>query len=163
MQALADSLRLISGPYRPGDLDGYRLVFAATNNPEVNAAVFAEAEASGLIVNTADDPEHCRFLVPATFDCGPIRVAVSTGGASPALAREVCAELEAALPSAYGAFVELLGRLRPELQAVNASPKERSARLAAVLNSDVFDLVASGRGAEAERSARRILGLEDAE
>ncbi len=160
MTRLSASLHVIAGPYRPGDLAGHRLAFAATDDPEVNSAVYAEAEAAGIFVNAADDPEHCRFLVPASFDCGPIGVAVSTGGASPALAREVCAELEAALPPTYGAFADLLGRLRPEVKDTHAAAHDRAARWQAVLDGDVLSLLEHGKPIEAEREARRILGLE---
>ncbi|MGH8919120.1 MAG: precorrin-2 dehydrogenase/sirohydrochlorin ferrochelatase family protein, partial [Actinomycetes bacterium] len=69
--------------YRAGEAAGYRLVITATGLPEVDAAVAADAGAGGVWVNSADDPEHCTFLLPAVHRDGPVTVAVSTGGASP--------------------------------------------------------------------------------
>ena len=72
------------------------LVVAATSDREVNRAVFADAEARGLLCNVADEPELCSFILPAVHRVGPIAVAVSTGGASPALAQRLRAEIAAA-------------------------------------------------------------------
>src|SRR5262249_41952544 len=73
------------GAYRRGDAAGYWLVLAAAE-PEINRAVFEDAEAAGVWCNSADDPGHCSFLMPAVVRRGPVTVAVSTGGSSPALA-----------------------------------------------------------------------------
>ena len=73
-------------PYRRGDVAGYRLVIAATDDPETNRAVFEDGEAAGIWVNSADDPASCSFTLPSVVRRGPIMVTVSTGGHSPALA-----------------------------------------------------------------------------
>ena len=155
------SLRHVSRPYQRGDLTGQRLAFAATDEAETNAAVFEEAEALGLLVNVVDDPGSCRFLVPSKLERGPITIAISTAGASPALARHLRERLEEAVPEAYGALAELLGRLRPEVKAAYASGEERARRWKAVLESGVLELLERGREEEAEREARRILGLQE--
>ena len=76
-------------PYRPADLDGVRLVITATGVPGVDDAVSAQATAAGLWVNAADRPEHCSFILPAIARAAPLTVAVSSDGASPALAGAV--------------------------------------------------------------------------
>lgn len=73
-------------PYRKSDLDGVRLVITATGVPAVDDAVSADASAAGLWVNAADRPEHCSFILPAIARASPLTVAVSSNGASPALA-----------------------------------------------------------------------------
>src|SRR5829696_8208061 len=67
-------------PYQHGDVTGFQLVVTATDDPEVNAAVAAEARAAHVFVNSADDPDNCTFILPAIGRRGPVTVAVSTGG-----------------------------------------------------------------------------------
>ena len=76
-------------PFEPADLDGARLVVTATGRADVDAAVAAAATAAGIWVNAADQPDDCSFILPAIARNGPLTVAVSTGGASPALARRL--------------------------------------------------------------------------
>jgi precorrin-2 dehydrogenase len=76
-------------PFEPADLEGARLVVTATGDRDVDASVAAAATAAGLWVNAADQPADCSFILPAIARNGPLTVAVSTGGASPALARRL--------------------------------------------------------------------------
>ena len=99
-------------PYREGDLEGASLVFAATNRREVNAAVTREARARGIPVNVADEPSEGDFALPSVLRRGQLQVAVSTGGASPTLARRVRYELESAFGSEWAGVVEALGKAR---------------------------------------------------
>jgi precorrin-2 dehydrogenase/sirohydrochlorin ferrochelatase len=73
-------------PYRDGDVTGYRLVIAATDDPAVNARVFADAEEAGVWCNVVDDPAHCSVSLPAVARRGPVTVSVATDGSSPTLA-----------------------------------------------------------------------------
>jgi precorrin-2 dehydrogenase / sirohydrochlorin ferrochelatase len=93
-------------PYREGDLEGAHLAFAATNSREVNAAVAREAKARGVPVNVADEPSEGDFAVPSTLRRGRLQVAVSTGGASPTLARRIREELEKAFGPEWAGIVE---------------------------------------------------------
>ncbi|MEO7371931.1 MAG: bifunctional precorrin-2 dehydrogenase/sirohydrochlorin ferrochelatase [Ilumatobacteraceae bacterium] len=78
--------RVLVRPYEIGDLDGVKLVITATDDPAVNAAVAADATSRGIWVNSADDPANCTFILPAVARAGAVTIAVSTSGASPALA-----------------------------------------------------------------------------
>jgi precorrin-2 dehydrogenase / sirohydrochlorin ferrochelatase len=80
--------------YESSDLDGVRLVFTATDDPAVNAAVAADATARGIWVNSADDPANCTFALPAVARDGAVTIAVGTSGSSPALASHLRGELE---------------------------------------------------------------------
>src|SRR5262245_58257154 len=84
--------------YRTGDVHGFRLVITATDDPAVNAAVFEDAEAAGVWVNSADDIEHCSFTLPAIHRDGAVTVAVSTDGQSPAFAAWLRDRVREALP-----------------------------------------------------------------
>ena len=95
--ARAARIRLRLREYAAGDLAGHSLVFVATDDGRVNADVARDARAAGVLVNAADDPAHCDFILPAVLRRGELTVAVSTGGASPALARTVRDELDAYL------------------------------------------------------------------
>ena len=99
-------------PYEAGDLEGAYLAFAATDSREVNAAVAREAGERGVPVNVADRPSEGDFAVPSTLRRGRLQVAVSTGGASPTLARNVKGELEGLFGPEWAGVVEELHAAR---------------------------------------------------
>ncbi len=98
--------------YAEGDLEGAYLAFAATDSREVNAAVAREAKERGIPVNVADRPSDGDFALPSTLRRGSLQVAVSTGGASPTLARRIRDELEEVFGPEWAGIVEELGRNR---------------------------------------------------
>jgi precorrin-2 dehydrogenase / sirohydrochlorin ferrochelatase len=98
--------------YREGDLEGAFLAFAATSSREVNAAVSREAKDRGVPVNVADAPAEGDFALPSTLRRGRLQVAVSTGGASPALAKQIRGELEGVFGSEWAGVVEELNASR---------------------------------------------------
>ena len=103
LRELADegSIRWERREYRPGDLEGRFLAIAATNDTDVNIAVYDEAERRAMLVNVVDVPPLCNFILPAIVRTGPLAIAISTAGASPALAkrmkREIAEDLRRAL------------------------------------------------------------------
>ena len=99
-------------PYEDGDLAGAYLAFAATDAREANAAVAAEAKERGIPVNVADRPSEGDFALPSTLRRGRLQVAVSTGGASPTLARKIKGELEEAFGPEWAGVVEELRAAR---------------------------------------------------
>jgi precorrin-2 dehydrogenase/sirohydrochlorin ferrochelatase len=115
-------VRVVCRSYEIGDLDTVRLVITATDDPAVNAAVAADATSRGIWVNSADDPANCTFTLPAVARDGAVTVAVSTGGASPALASHLRGEIEGWLAEigAAGAAVTLAAQ-RSELHAEGVS------------------------------------------
>jgi siroheme synthase-like protein len=102
--------------YVRGDLAGATLGFAASGDRAVSAAVLAEGREQGVWVNSADDPERCDFFLPAVLRRGALAVAVSTGGASPALTRAVRDELERSLPPGLGGLVDVVAEVRRDLR-----------------------------------------------
>jgi precorrin-2 dehydrogenase/sirohydrochlorin ferrochelatase len=101
--------------YTTGDLAGQFLAVAATNVPAVNRAVFAEAEASGVLINAVDDPPFCDFYFPSVVRRGDLQIAISTAGHSPALAQRLRKEINALLPLDTGDWLAELGNLRREV------------------------------------------------
>ncbi|HZU79559.1 MAG TPA: hypothetical protein VE991_06550, partial [Acidimicrobiales bacterium] len=114
----------------------------------------------GVWVNSADDPAHCSFALPAVWRDGPVSVAVATGGASPALAGWLRDRLGAAAGAQVGALAELLGEARTRLRAEGRSTEEVDWR--ALLDGPVPALVASGRVAEARSMLSEALGWDPA-
>jgi precorrin-2 dehydrogenase/sirohydrochlorin ferrochelatase len=103
---------------------GYFLVIAATDSEAVNRAVYEEARASGALANAVDDPDYCNFYAPAVVSRGDFQIAISTGGASPALAQHIRRELEEKYGVEYGPWTAWLGRARQALRA--ALPRSES-------------------------------------
>ena len=106
------SVEIHERPYEHGDLEGADLVFVATDSREVNAAVAREARARGVRSNVADRPTEGDFAVPSTLRRGGLQVAVSTGGASPTLARRIRNELEEIFGPEWAGVVEELEAVR---------------------------------------------------
>jgi siroheme synthase-like protein len=105
--------------FEPGDVEGARLVIAATPSREVNEQVAAAAREAGTWVNVADDPELSTFYLPSVLDRSPLKVAVSTSGASPAYAREIRKRFERLFDPEAGEFVQLLGSMREKARRVD--------------------------------------------
>ncbi len=99
------------------DLAGVFVVIAATNDRAVNQAVADAARARGILVNSADDPANCDFVLPAVVRRGNVHVAVTTGGRSPALARHLRERLEAEIPIGYAALAEVVARVRATVRS----------------------------------------------
>jgi siroheme synthase-like protein len=142
--------------YRDGDLVGFTLGFVATGDRTVNAAVAAEGRRRGVWVNAADDPAHCDFILPAVMRRGALAVAVSTGGASPALARVVRDELEHHLGDDYAALVDVAGEVRRALRAEHRAA-DAGAWRDALADPRFRRLVARGERAAAGRRLRARL------
>jgi len=106
------TVRLLRRVFRPEDLDGAFLVYAATGDESVNGEVSRLAQERGIPVNAVDNPDHCTFISGATVKRGPLRIAVSTSGACPALAGAIRRELEEAYDESYGKFVAAAGKMR---------------------------------------------------
>jgi len=115
-------------PFRRADLRGCALVMAATGDPVVDDAVAALAHRARVLVNVADRPERCDFILPSVLQRGDLQIAVSTGGRSPALAREIRRRLETMFGPEYAELIARTGRAR---QAARAAAPTPAARLAA--------------------------------
>jgi precorrin-2 dehydrogenase / sirohydrochlorin ferrochelatase len=103
----------VEGRYHGWDLDDSWLVVAATPDRDVNRRVFEDAERRGIFCNVADDPELCSLILPAVHRVDPIAVAVSTGGASPALAQRLRGEIAALVRPEHARLARELRELRP--------------------------------------------------
>lgn len=137
------------------DLAGARLAFAATDDPAVNAAVLAAGEAAGVWVNAADDPANCSFTLPAVVRRGPVTVAVSTAGHSPALAGWLARQVADRLGPEHEVLAELLSQQREEVRAAGRSTEGLDWQSA--LNSDMLDLIRAGKVQQAKERLEACL------
>ena len=142
--------------YRDGDLVDVALAFTATGDARVNAAVAAEGRRRGVWVNAADDPAHCDFILPAVVRRGALAIAVSTGGASPALARAVREEIERTIGGDYATLVDVAGDVRRALRA-ERHPVDAATWRAALDDRRFRWLVTRGEHAAARRRLRARL------
>ena len=114
--------------YEYGDLEDANLAFTATGSRKVNAAVAMEAKERGVLINVADRPAEGDFAVPSTLRRGGLQVAVSTGGASPTLARRIRGELEEAFGPEWAGVVEELDTARRSGATPGESVEEEVSR-----------------------------------
>lgn len=142
------SLSIEERPYRAGEAAAFRLVVTATGIPAVDHAVFTDAEAAGVWANSADDIENCAFLLPAVHRDGPVTVAVSTGGASPALAGWLRTRAAEAIGPDIPMLATLLSEARGSIKAAGVSTEGFD--WATIIDDHVVPLVRAGRIREAK-------------
>ena len=148
-------VEVIERPYQPGDVDSAWLVISATGDPETNRQVYADGRRARVWVNAADDPDACSFTLPAVVRQGPVSVAVSTSGYSPALAGWIKEQIAEKLGPEIALLAELLSEARDELKAAGRSTEAVDWRRA--LDSDMLDLIRTGRTAQARERLQACL------
>jgi precorrin-2 dehydrogenase / sirohydrochlorin ferrochelatase len=119
------AIDLVERAYVPADLDGSVLVVAATDQPAVNAEIARRCQARQRLCNRVDDPEAGTFHSAPAYTCGDLKIAVSTNGASPALAAKIADDLAAQYPGEYAPYLQYLRRIR---ETVKEKISEESVR-----------------------------------
>ncbi|MFX2255584.1 siroheme synthase CysG [Acinetobacter variabilis] len=138
-------------------LRSYRLVIAATNDAGVNRQVFEDCEAENVLVNSVDDPPHCRFMVPAIIDRSPLVISVASNGTSPVLSRQIRTQLEATIPHGMGKLAEFSGKWRSAVKAKITNPDERRIFWEDLYASPFKEQVFNDNLAEADRLIEQAL------
>lgn len=141
---------LVEKPYDAGDLDGARLVIAATDDLPVNQQVSQDAKTRGIPVNVVDNPALCTFILPAIIDRSPIVIGVSSGGQSPVLARLIRSKLESTIPASYGRLGHLVGRFRDAVKRKFSDVNQRRIFWESVMNGPIAEYVFAGKEQRAE-------------
>jgi precorrin-2 dehydrogenase/sirohydrochlorin ferrochelatase len=126
-------------PYHAGDLTGFTLVFAATDDETLHEQIAAEAKEAGILLNVVDRPAVCSFIVPAIVSRGDLTVAVSTGGASPALAKKIRKSLEQSFGPEYDLALRLLARIRKQVESDGRSADQRQQLFTTLVDSPLLD------------------------
>lgn len=148
----------VQAPFSPDiQLRNYRLVIAATNDKAVNIQVFEACEAEKILVNSVDDPPHCRFMVPAIIDRSPLVVSIATNGTSPVLSRQIRTQLEATIPHGMGKLADFSGQWRASVKAKIINPDERRIFWEDLYASPLKEHVFNDNIAEANRLIEQAL------
>jgi uroporphyrin-III C-methyltransferase/precorrin-2 dehydrogenase/sirohydrochlorin ferrochelatase len=147
--------------FRPADLDGAVLVFAASGERERDAEVVAAARARNIPANAVDIPELCDFYTPAIVNRAPVAVAIGSTGAGPVLAQKLRARIETTLPLRLGALARLGDSFRSAAEQVLPKGQPRRRFWSAFFEGRVADAALAGRCDEARRLASRLLAQSD--
>ena len=139
--------------FEDADIEGAVLIVAGTDNHSVNQRVSELAHQRNVPVNVVDQPALCSFIMPSIIDRSPVQVAVSTGGASPVLARLLRARLESYVPAAYGRLAKLVESFREQVKSRFSNTQQRRQFWENILQGEVAELLFSGR----DNQARELL------
>jgi uroporphyrin-III C-methyltransferase/precorrin-2 dehydrogenase/sirohydrochlorin ferrochelatase len=139
------------------NLRDYRLVIAATNDAVVNQQVFEACEAEKVLVNSVDDPPHCRFMVPAIIDRSPLIISVASNGTSPVLSRQIRTQLETLIPHGMGKLAQFSGKWRTTVKQKITNPDERRIFWEDLYASPLKEQVFNGNEAEADQLIEQAL------
>ncbi len=144
--------------YRKGDIRGYFLVYGATDDRKVNRFMADETKEGKVLINVVDRPKLGNFIAPAVVKRGDLVIAVSTAGASPALAKKARRDLESIFGQEYEKALELLGALRKEFKRRAHSFSDRQRILTDLVNSPLLEYVRRGDKGKVEGLLSRIVG-----
>ena len=134
--ALEGSIRWERRPYRTPDLDRALIAIAATDDTDLNIHVYEDAEARSMLVNVVDVPPLCNFILPAIVRCGPLAIAISTAGASPALAKRMKREIGELFGEPYAMLAVLLNDARGWAKATLPTYQDRKEFFESIVNGD---------------------------
>jgi uroporphyrin-III C-methyltransferase/precorrin-2 dehydrogenase/sirohydrochlorin ferrochelatase len=147
--------------FQSADTDGFTIVVAATDDETVNAAVAAAARARNIPVNVVDRPQLCSFVFPSIVDRSPVLVAVSTGGASPVLARLLRARIETLIPASYGRLAAVMRGYRDRVRQRFTDSVQRRRFWERILQSPASEMILAGREAAAVELIEQELAAAD--
>ena len=150
-------IHVIKAAFEKKYINGQSLVIAATNNGDVNQQVSEEAKSQNIFVNVVDSPDLCSFTVPSIIDRSPIQIAVSSGGASPVLARLLRARLETLVPASYGRLAALVQTYRDKVKQRFATSLERNRFWEKILQGPIAEMMFSGQEKQARASLEKAV------
>ena len=131
-------ITLLKRGYQPGDVQNAFLVIAATDDEQVQEAVYVEATRHNILLNVADVPKWCNFILPATVRRDDLAISISTHGQSPALAKRLRQELEQQFGPEYDLVLQLMGSLRPIVLDMNLGHEKNKIIFEQLLHPDMI-------------------------
>ena len=146
--------------YEEALIHGAFLIIGATDSDAVNERIARDARALKIPVNIVDEPTRCDFILPSIVERGDLAIAVSTGGKSPALAKKLRKELEAAYGQEYAVLLQIMGELREKIIADGHPSAENRERFEAVVSSRILDHIRAGRWNKVKALIRELTGVE---
>jgi len=152
-----EGITMLRQKYEERCLEGATLIIAATNDKEINQRVWEEARRHGLLVNVVDQPELCNFIVPSVVNRGELQISISTGGASPAVAKSIREKLEDVFGSEYEEYLNLLTKMRSIAMSDIKNSAKRRKVLRRLAEKDILDIVKNNGVTEAEARMREIM------
>ena len=139
--------------FEDSDVDNCKIIIAATDDESVNSHVSQLAKSKGIPVNVVDAPDLCSFIVPSIIDRNPVQIAISTGGASPVLARLLRSRLETFIPAAYGRLATLVESFREKVKTKFSNTDEIRSFWEQILEGPVAENLIAGK----DKVARELL------
>ena len=155
--AKSGQIEWVRREYRDSDLEGVFLVFAVTNQPIVQDQITMQAKKSGVLLNSADRPDQCDFQVPAKIRRGDLLIAVSTGGASPALSTQIKHRLYLEFGPEYGVLVDLLANIRRQVVGSPWESETNRELFQRILEQPLQEMIREERWDELQVSLETIL------
>jgi precorrin-2 dehydrogenase/sirohydrochlorin ferrochelatase len=146
--------------FRDTDVAGKFLVIASTSDEELNWRISNLCKDADILCNIVDQPEKCSFIVPAVYTQGNLTLAVSTGGASPAMARKVRQDLADYFGTQYGQFLELMTRLRPLVLDLGLPTSENTRLFRGLVESPLMEALGAGDLDRSREIMQRVLPPE---
>ncbi len=143
------SIEWVRREYQAGDLEATFIAIAATNDTDVNIAVYNDAERRAMLVNVVDVPPLCNFILPAIVRSGPLAIAISTAGASPALAKRMKAQIAETYGEPYARLAVLLNEVRGWAKGTLPTYQDRKAFFEGIVNGDPDPIALLAQGDEA--------------
>jgi precorrin-2 dehydrogenase/sirohydrochlorin ferrochelatase len=134
--AAEGSITWLQRPYEPSDLEGSFLVIAATDDSEQNIAIYHDAERRAMLANVVDVPPLCNFILPAIIRTGPLAIAISTAGASPALAKRMKREISELFGEEYASLAIMLNDARGWAKGTLPTYQDRKEFFESIVNGD---------------------------
>jgi precorrin-2 dehydrogenase/sirohydrochlorin ferrochelatase len=157
--ARARRIQHMNREYATGDMADAALVYAATDDAELHRRLYDEARERGIPINVADVPALCTFIVPAVMTRGSLQIAVSTEGASPAMAKRIVKRLEGLLGAEYGFALEVMRAARHHLKSTEPDIGTRAAKLTALAMSRIPEYLRKGNLDAVEKLVLRHVGV----
>lgn len=166
---VTESLKEMSGngmigwkerPYRKGDLKGAFMAYAATDDEDISRKISEEAHENGVLLNLANEPEICDFIVPSVVERGRLSIAISTGGASPAFAKRVRLEMEVKYGEEYAVFLDIMAAIRQKLLTKETGGAKNRKIFNKLASSTIPEMIKGGRWKDVDRTIISLLGEE---
>lgn len=153
-------ITVVERSYQDGDLDGVFMAYAATDDEGINGLVAEEANRRKVLLNVADTPALCDFIVPSVVERGRLSIAISTSGASPAFAITLRKELEKMYGEEYAVFLEVMAAIRQKLLTRGLESDKNRKIFNELASSGIPSMIRDGRWEEVDKTIVSILGDE---